>query len=485
MNQFRKKHLLKVENQNPSSFYKAEFKIWNEQLDTLYQTKYYATSSLTPGSITAYFNHNAQTSSAIFNEAQSVNIAMRDTLINYINKATESIDIAIYNSFGNSPNTLIAGALNDAHNSGIQVRVIYDQSTSSTMINQLNSNIPVLYRPENDPGIMHHKFLIVDAEHSDATKAFVWSGSTNWTTGQLIGPDKNNVIIIQDQTLAQTFQMEFEEMWGGDSYYPDFTNLKFGEDKSANTPTDFVIDGVEVTCFFSPTDDTEQEILNLINAANESLVVATMLITRANIAQALVDKYEENLTEFAVLLDDENYGGSQNDYLSSQLADDVFKEYYAQGIMHYKSMVIDQHSTNAAVLTGSHNWSYSAENINDENTLIIYDQDIANQYYQAIAFLFSEVGGSLATDSPEENNDRVFIYPNPAKDLLYIDLRNNASEELTFQLFDSQSRLVLEKKIKSTQANSPVDIADLKPGIYIGVVKSASKQFIQKIIINR
>ena len=37
---------------------------------------------------------------------------------------------------------------------------------------------------------------------------------------------------------------------------------------------------------------------------------------------------------------------------------------------------------NPAVLTGSHNWSTNAEDNSDENTMIIYDQTIANIYLQ-------------------------------------------------------------------------------------------------------
>ena len=57
---------------------------------------------------------------------------------------------------------------------------------------------------------MHNKFVVFDANSSDPDKPIVWTGATNFTDGQ-INTDPNNVIIVQDQSLAKTFQLEFKE----------------------------------------------------------------------------------------------------------------------------------------------------------------------------------------------------------------------------------------------------------------------------------
>ena len=46
------------------------------------------------------------------------------------------------------------------------------------------------------------------------------------------------------------------------------------------------------------------------------------------------------------------------------------------------------------VITGSHNWSSAAENDNDENTLIIQDLNIANQYMQEFKQRYNDAGGT-------------------------------------------------------------------------------------------
>jgi hypothetical protein len=76
------------------------------------------------------------------------------------------------------------------------------------MIPLLNPSIPTLASPTSSSyGIMHNKFVIFDADSSDPNIPWVWTGSTNWTAVQIDGPDRNNVIAIQDQTLAQATKL--------------------------------------------------------------------------------------------------------------------------------------------------------------------------------------------------------------------------------------------------------------------------------------
>ena len=51
-------------------------------------------------------------------------------------------------------------------------------------------------------------------------------------------------------------------------------------------------------------------------------------------------------------------------------------------------MLID---SDPLVITGSHNWSTAAETNNDENTIIIHDANIANQFYQEFYMRMSEL----------------------------------------------------------------------------------------------
>ncbi len=55
-------------------------------------------------------------------------------------------------------------------------------------------------------------------------------------------------------------------------------------------------------------------------------------------------------------------------------------------LLHHKYMILDANSaSDPMVVTGSMNWSANGDDTNDENTLIIHDAAIANQFYQEFA----------------------------------------------------------------------------------------------------
>jgi phosphatidylserine/phosphatidylglycerophosphate/cardiolipin synthase-like enzyme len=57
------------------------------------------------------------------------------------------------------------------------------------------------------------------------------------------------------------------------------------------------------------------------------------------------------------------------------------------GTLHNKSCVID----NQKVITGSYNWSVNAENKNDENAAVMYDDERASDYSVEFRNLFGMV----------------------------------------------------------------------------------------------
>jgi hypothetical protein len=214
--------------------------------------------------------------------AIQIDNAVDDTVISYINRAMETIDIAIYN-FGVDGISNIAGALNNAYSRGIQIRVIANGSSANQGIENLNAGIKKLGSPSGaDDGIMHNKFMIIDAYSNDPNKPILWSGSCNWTSSN-VNNDANNILFIQDQSLAIAYTLEFNEMWGSTLPDPNQTNAKFGAAKTDNTPHDFIIGGIPISCYFSPSDGVNGKIIETIQTANTDIEVNTMLITRSEI----------------------------------------------------------------------------------------------------------------------------------------------------------------------------------------------------------
>lgn len=442
-----------------------------------------ATPSLSTGSIHVYFNHEVNTSYSQVQSAVNMGNTLADLLISYINTCENTLDIAIYNSYSPSETTGIVGAINAAYSRGVQVRLIYDGSTSSAMIPLLNVNIPKLASPSSSSyGIMHNKFVIFDADHSNPNKPYVWTGSTNWTTSQIDGPDRNSVILIQDQALAQGYKIEFEEMWGSSSATPDTILSKFGPFKTDNTPHHYLIGGITIDQYFSPSDGVNAKIIDAINSASSDIDIATMLLTRTDISSALISKFNSGLSAINIVTDTQNPSGNQFITLQSSLLPNHVVKFTNSGVMHHKFMVVDNFNSasDPLVLLGSHNWSSSAETKNDENTLVVHDLNIANQYYQAFAYLYLDALGTLRIPQTEFNSNGISLYPNPVSDMFTISA-SNSYNDVHITVYNSMGKCVFKTHFDSLLQEN-ISLNQLASGIYFVQLEGTNLNWTSKLI---
>jgi len=380
----------------------------------------YATASNSTGAMHIYFNSDVDETLA--DETVAINLGehMEDTLAAYINRAEETIDMALYN-FNNST---VSNALNDAYNRGVKIRFITCGTTAHISVGNLNAGISVLERPEvSEGGIMHNKFASIDAQSADADKAWVWTGSTNLTYTNLY-EDANNMVFIQDQSLAKSYQIEFEEMWGSTGDTPNASNAKFGADKTDNTPHIFSVGGKTVEMYFSPSDNTNQRLIDAMGTADNDLYVETMLITRSDLSGAILDAYDRGANVFVLTNAESDNTTYVNEALLSELPANKFVfDNQETGTLHNKLAIIDANDkeSDPQVITGSHNWSNSANDINDENTVIIHDADIANQYLQQFASRFSNNGGDLLVSAQVIQIPDTKVFPNPSNGTLHLE----------------------------------------------------------------
>lgn len=419
----------------------------------------FVSNSNSTGDIKIYFNTEIDESYAEISIAANLDDSMADTLAAYINRANESIDFCIYNI----DNSKISDALNDAYDRGVTIRFITCESTGHLSVNDLNSNIPVLERPERPElqidGIMHNKFALFDANATDANAAWVWSGSTNLTSNQLTY-DSNNMIFIQDQSLAKVYEIEFEEMWGSNTSEPNELNAKFGDDKINNTPHQIQVGGKLISCYFSPSDNTNQQLINAINTADNNLDIETMLITRSDLGNAIIEAFDRGV-EVNILLDEENeYTPS---FIKNTLPQDKFIiDDQAAGMLHHKVALIDAITLDSdpQVITGSHNWSSSANDRNDENTLIIHDADIANQYYQQFAYRFKQNDGTLFVSAQIIKSTSIKVFPNPTEGRLMINADRTISN---IAIYNSTGAKIdeFQPNEKTSEFNLPYNLTGL------------------------
>ena len=464
-------HMVEITGLKPSQIVYAQvFSVFETDTAFSYIGAYISESN-SSGNTRVYFNTPVNETLATENIENNIENAMEDTLSAFINRAEISIDFCIYN-FNNK---IISDALNAAQNRGVKIRLITCESTSHSSINDLNSEIPVLERPEiQEGGIMHNKFAIFDSNSADANKAWVWSGSTNLTSGQLLS-DANNIIFIQDQSLAKTYKIEFEEMWGNTGNQPNESNSKFGAAKSDNTPHEFIIGGNRVQSYFSPSDGTNQKIIDAINTAENDLNVETMLITRTDLANAISDAKQRGVEVHVITNRENDNSDAVNDILNAALPTGKFIfDNSASGTLHHKLAIVDANfaASDPLVITGSHNWSNSANDRNDENTLIIHNAEIANQYFQQFGYRFAENGGDLVVSVENIEIENIMVYPNPTIGKVTV-----TSKQLikNIQLFSLAG--VKIKEINSNNSNQyEIDFTTFKSGLYILKVQTKNEK---------
>jgi phosphatidylserine/phosphatidylglycerophosphate/cardiolipin synthase-like enzyme len=379
-------HSINITGRNPADIvYVQAFSVAGS--DTGFSgLKPFITQSVSSGSIKTYFTRPVDTTVATGPKAIQIYRAVDDTVIAYINRAKFTIDIAIYN-FNTQGISSIAGALNAANTRGVRVRLVTDGGTNNSAIPDLAAGIGKLARPVTT-GIMHNKFMIIDGQSTNQNDPIVWTGSCNWTD-QNINTDANNILFIQDASLAKVYTIEFEEMYGSATVTPNPANARFGPAKSDNTPHELVIAGKRVEVFFSPSDGVNQQIINHINTADNDIEIGTMLITRKVISDAIIARKNAGVTTKMIISNRATSDATVVASLQASLGNN-FKEYHEQGLLHSKAMIIDQSgmSSDPFVWTGSHNWSDAANVSNDENSIVIHDAGVCNLFYQEFKYRF-------------------------------------------------------------------------------------------------
>ena len=388
----------------------------------------FATRSLSTGQIKVYFNHpiNESVAGGLIPDGQSATATVNETIAR-INSAQQTIDVAMYNNSRND----ITDALVAAVNRGVQVRYVAAEETENYALQQ-QINFPVVYG--NTYALMHNKFMIIDADLS--AQAWLMGGSMNWTNVN-IQNDYNNTLFIQDQSIARGYRIEFEEMWGSSSATPDLANSRFGSEKRNNTPHRYIIGGIPVESWFSPSDQTTSHITEALETADSEILFGLLTFTKDDQADAIVDRFLDG-TSVRGLIENTGDVGSEFGYLTGygmQVQRHVFP-----GTMHHKYGIIDANdpASEPVLVTGSHNWTFTAETENDENTLVIHDANLALLYKAE----FEQRWQENITSVPVISQTPVLsLAPNPVSDVLYLKHEENG----TIRVMDVWGRTLVEQ----------------------------------------
>ena len=121
-----------------------------------------------------------------------------------------------------------------------------------------------------------------------------------------------------------------------------------------------------IQVFFSPGDDCGGEILKRIEGAKNTIDAALYLFTSRPLSQAIVNAHERGV-KIRICLEGEKVRNrySKDEYLKKNGISLRIRE--DRGLMHNKFCIID----GGTLITGSYNWTRSADLWNDENIIIL------------------------------------------------------------------------------------------------------------------
>ena len=297
-------------------------------------------------------------------------------LVQAIDGARVSVDVAAYSLDLRS----VRDALLRAQKRGIEVRMVMENTNLLDAAPQalLAAGIPIVgddaaslpaatleATPEATPeaasnGLMHDKFVVID-------RSEVWTGSMNFTTSGAY-EDNNNLVRIRSARAAEDYTVEFEEM---------FKRHFFGEDTIDRTPYHHLtVDGVPLEIYFSPDDHVASHILDLLRRAQHSIYFMAYSFTTVDFGDLLIQKARAGVDVSGVMEADQIKSNEGTRFTPFQDAHLPVYQDGNEGQMHHKVFILDE----KIVITGSYNFSASAETTNDENVIIFFDPQIASQY---------------------------------------------------------------------------------------------------------
>jgi phosphatidylserine/phosphatidylglycerophosphate/cardiolipin synthase-like enzyme len=267
---------------------------------------------------------------------------------------------------------VLTDALVRAQRRGVAVRVVIDSENLVTPAVSAQAGLleqaGVAVRFDRREPFMHHKFAVIDA-------GVTWLGSWNMTENDTYR-NNNNMLRLASRRLAADYTHEFEQLFAG----------RFGTSKASSTPYPTVqLGAARVAVYFSPEDGVARHVLERLRAARRSIRFMAFSYTADPIAAAMIERAQAGVLVSGVA-EAQNATGSQASFGPLRDAGiDVVLDGNCY-ILHHKVIIIDERT----VITGSYNFTSSAERDNAENLVIIDDPDLARAYLDEFARVYAQ-----------------------------------------------------------------------------------------------
>jgi phosphatidylserine/phosphatidylglycerophosphate/cardiolipin synthase-like enzyme len=178
--------------------------------------------------------------------------------------------------------------------------------------------------------------------------------------------------------MAENYTKEFEEMFVGD---------KFGQDVVKETPNPrVIIEGTPIDVYFSPDDGVQASLLDLLENAEKNISFMAFSFTSDEVGDMMRARAKDGVQVQGVMEEEQvksNIGTEFDPFKQAGLDVRIDGN---EGQMHHKVIIIDE----SIVVTGSYNFTNSAETRNDENLLVIYNEEIAALFMDEFGRVYAQ-----------------------------------------------------------------------------------------------
>ncbi|MEN8118871.1 MAG: phospholipase D-like domain-containing protein [Bacteroidota bacterium] len=141
----------------------------------------------------------------------------------------------------------------------------------------------------------------------------------------------------------------------------------------------------EIVCF-SPQNKCSETIKKFLDTAKDTIQICVFTISDDSISRKIIECYERGVKIRIITDNDKQYDrGSDISYLAQKGIE--IKVDLTRHHMHHKFAVVD----NSAILTGSYNWTRSAEKYNHENLIITQNANFIRIFKNEFEHLWKQM----------------------------------------------------------------------------------------------
>jgi hypothetical protein len=327
-----------------------------------------------------------------------------------------------------------------------------------------NAGVDVRDRMLGSKGLGHNKFaVVVQSQNNLAVKA--WTGSTNWAPTGLC-TQVNNGLLIEDPLAAREYYDQWQRLAdAGNTFPPELiqsnahspytgNNIDVWFTRIRNASKKNTSPGADIQALIDEVKSAKEMILYVMFQPGPEPLTTILSVAPNLYVRGVVSSVTKTLNETFTLKGTEEESKSYTTRLVqpqgiekgfSYWVNEVTRNQFLYGtkgqsdsraighaITHSKMIVIDPLSDDCKVITGSHNFSASASEKNDENFVIVHgNKDLAEAYSVACLATYSHYRWRAyvkeKTDAGEQVWQHLSDNPSWQNDILTADLKKHLS----------------------------------------------------------